>query len=110
MVRADQLRRHQWMVSGAARDAGDLVEGAARRIYADFERDLDALALEIESAGVTHGATTVAARKLLLADYLLAKTDGYLPPKHFMDRLMLRVQARRQPARRSVAAQPLPLE
>ncbi|MGW6572100.1 hypothetical protein ACWGAN_07970 [Streptomyces sp. NPDC054945] len=52
--------------------------------------------------------TTVAARKLVLGDYLLTKTDGYVPPKHFMDRLMLRMQARRQPGRLTVA-EPLPL-
>ncbi|MFD4737747.1 hypothetical protein ACFWNQ_10255 [Streptomyces virginiae] len=103
-----ELRQHQWMVSGAARDAADLVEGAARRIYTNLEHDLDPLALEIESAGITHGATTVAARKLVLGDYLLTKTDGYVPPKHFMDRLMLRMQARRQPGRLTVA-EPLPL-
>ncbi|MFD6917752.1 hypothetical protein [Streptomyces virginiae] len=105
----DELRQHQWMVSGAARDAADLVEGAARRIYAGLEHDLDPLALEIESAGVTLGATTIAARKLVLGDYLLTKTGGYVPPTPFMDRLMLRMQARRQPGRPTTVAEPLPL-
>ncbi|MFJ6785617.1 hypothetical protein [Streptomyces yangpuensis] len=104
----DELRQHQLTVSGAARDAADLVEGTARRIYTNLEHDLDPLALEIESAGITHGATTVAARKLVLGDYLLTKTDGYAPPKHFMDRLMLRMQARRQTGRHT-GGEPLPL-
>ncbi|MFJ3861487.1 hypothetical protein ACIPRL_35330 [Streptomyces sp. NPDC090085] len=64
---------------------------------------------EIESAGITHGATTAAARELLLGDYLLTKTGGYVPPKHFMDRLMLRMQARQRPGRPTTVAEPLPL-
>ncbi|UQW99167.1 hypothetical protein [Streptomyces sp. RerS4] len=106
---ADELKEHQWLVRGATRDAIELVDAAARRLYAALGRDLDALAQEIASAGITQGATTVKARTLLVTDFLLAKTDGYSPPARFIDRLMLRVQMHQQPTRRAPLAEPLPL-
>ncbi|MEU5810726.1 hypothetical protein [Streptomyces sp. NPDC047718] len=106
---ADELKEHQSLVRGATRDAIELVEAAARRLYAALGRDLDTLAQEIASADITQGATTVKARTFLVSDFLLAKTDGYPPPGRFIDRLMLYVQMRQQPTRRAPLAEPLPL-
>ncbi|MFD9379782.1 hypothetical protein ACFWBH_30430 [Streptomyces sp. NPDC059999] len=106
---ADELQQHQWMLSAATSDATELVKSTARRLYTSLERDLEALAQEITTAGVTHGATTAAARKLLIGDYLLAKTDGYPPPGRFIDRLILRIQTRSQPTRHTALPEPLPL-
>ncbi|MFJ3975952.1 hypothetical protein [Streptomyces sp. NPDC090021] len=105
----DELRAHQRLVRGATRDAIELVDAAAHRLYTALGRDLDALAQEIAVAGITQGATTVKARTLVVSDYLLTKTDGYPPPGRFIDRLMIHVQKRQQPTRRAPLAEPLPL-
>jgi hypothetical protein len=96
-------------VRWATNQAIKLVEEASRRIYAGYERDLAALADEIVQQNVLADATTVAARTLLVGEYLTTKSGGYPPPKRFMDLLMIRPQLRRRHKTRTPKAELLPL-
>lgn len=105
----DQLQEHQRIVRWAVNQAIAVVEGASRRIYARYERDLTALAEEIVAKGILDGATTVAARTLLVNEFLTGKSEGYPPPKRFTDLLMLRPQLRRPRKTDIVRSEQLPL-
>ncbi|MEW2136642.1 hypothetical protein AB0892_08605 [Streptomyces sp. NPDC005409] len=107
----EQLEEHERLVRWAVNQAVVAVEVAARRVYAGYERDLNALAQEIAAARILDGATTIAARSLLISEHLTAKSGGYTPPKRFLDLLMLRPPLRKPPtAARSVMNDPLPLD
>lgn len=105
----DQLQEHQRIVRWAASKAIDLVEGASRRVYAGYERDLTPLAEEITAKGVLDGATTIGARTLLVSEFLIAKSGGYPPPKRFTDLLMLRPQLRKPGKTDAAKSEQLPL-
>ncbi|MER6126213.1 hypothetical protein ABT173_27030 [Streptomyces sp. NPDC001795] len=62
------------------------------------------MADEITQQNVLAGATTVAARTLLVGEFLTGKSGGYPPPKRFMDLLMLKPQLRR--SQKTEAAKP----
>ncbi|MEU9446606.1 hypothetical protein AB0D42_38405 [Streptomyces sp. NPDC048304] len=106
----EELQEHQRIVRWATNRAIDLVEEASRRIYAGYERDLEALADEIVQHTVLADATTVAARTLLVGEFLTVKSGGYPPPKRFMDLLMLKPQLRRRQKTQTPKAELLPLE
>lgn len=105
----EQSEEHQRIVRRATNQAIELVEEASRRIYAGYERDLEALADEIVQQNVLADATTVAARILLVGKFLTAKSGGYPPPKRFMDLLMLKPQLRRRQKTQTPKAELLPL-
>ncbi|MFJ5657494.1 hypothetical protein ACIQD5_29745 [Streptomyces microflavus] len=88
----EDLQRHQRVVDWATTQAAETVERAARRIYAAHELALQILAEEITHSGILAGATTVAARTLLIQDFLAAKSDGYAAPKRTIDLLLTKVQ------------------
>ncbi|MEV5880349.1 hypothetical protein AB0L75_40420 [Streptomyces sp. NPDC052101] len=88
----------------------ELVEEASRRIYAGYERDLEALADEITQQNALVGTTTVTARTLLVGEFPTAKSGGYPPPKRFMDLLMLRPQLRRPQKTQIAKAELLPFD
>ncbi|MGW1768444.1 hypothetical protein ACWCQL_30935, partial [Streptomyces sp. NPDC002073] len=87
----------------------ELVEAEVHRIYADHERDLGVLADEIARQNILVGATTAAARTVLISDYLTAKSGGYPPPKRFMALLMLRPQLKPHKTQ-AAKAEALPLD
>ncbi|MEU2907961.1 hypothetical protein ABZ771_34605, partial [Streptomyces globisporus] len=89
------LREHQRIVSWATTQATETVEREARRIYAAHERALHALAEEITRLDILAGATTVAARTLLLQDFLAGKSDGYAAPKRTIELLLTKPQLQR---------------
>ncbi|MCJ0875263.1 hypothetical protein [Streptomyces sp. AP-93] len=106
----DQLEEHERLIRWAVNQAVTVVEVATRRVYAGYERDLDALAQEIAAARILDGATTIAARTLLVSEHLTATSGGYTPPKRFLDLLMLRPHLRKQPAARTIVNDTLPLD
>ncbi|MEU6511807.1 hypothetical protein [Streptomyces sp. NPDC046942] len=104
------MHEHQRIVRWATSQAIEIVEEAFRRIYAGYERDLEALADEITQQNALVGITTVSARTLLVGEFLTAKCGGYPPPKRFMDLLMLRPQLRRPQKTRTAKAELLPFD
>ncbi|MEV7416608.1 hypothetical protein [Streptomyces sp. NPDC089919] len=92
---AEQLHQHRITIDRATDQAMALVDTTAHRIYTGYERDFDALTDEITQQDVLAAAGTVAARNLLLREYLTRKSGGYPPPKRFMELLMLHPQLRR---------------
>ncbi|MGV9565039.1 hypothetical protein [Streptomyces sp. NPDC003480] len=106
----EEVHEHQRIVRWATNQAMELVEEASRRIYAGYERDLDALADEITQQNVLVGTTTVTARTLIVGQFLTAKSGGYPPPKRFMDLLMLRPQLRRPQKTQVAKAALLPFD
>nr|WP_181393171.1 hypothetical protein [Streptomyces rochei] len=106
----DGVQEHQRVVRWATSRAIELVEEASRRIYAGYERDLEALADEIVHQNVLADATTVNARTLLVGGFLTAKSGGYPPPKRFVDLLMLKPQLRHQRKTQTAKAGLLPFD
>ncbi|MGW7824453.1 hypothetical protein ACWGLF_41720 [Streptomyces puniciscabiei] len=106
----EKVQEHQRVVRWATSRAIELVEEASRRIYAGYERELEALADEIVQQNVLADATTVSARTLLVGEFLTAKSGGYPPPKRFMDLLMLKPQLRRPQKTQTAKAELLPFD
>ncbi|MGW7819986.1 hypothetical protein ACWGLF_17990 [Streptomyces puniciscabiei] len=104
----EEVQEHQRVVHWATSRAIERVEKASRRIYAAYERELEALADEIVQQNVLADATTVSARTLLVGEFLTAKSGGYPPPKRFMDLLMLKPQLRRPRKTQTAKAELLP--
>ncbi|MEU2930809.1 hypothetical protein ABZ636_38260 [Streptomyces sp. NPDC007251] len=52
----------------------------------------------------------MAARTLLVGEFITAKSGGYPPPKRFMELLMLKPQLRRRQKTQTVTAELLPLD
>lgn len=91
-------REHEHLLARAVWDASAAVDAEAHRIYTDAEADLQSLVDAVVNAEILSDATTVAVRKILVTDFLLARFDGYLPPRRTLELLVNdpRIKARRR--------------